>query len=193
MSIVVSKNTGVMVHRDQPIVFWPVVKCGHTTLDVWMKSGGFKFQFDSPVESDPAYDHLVVIRDPFLRYISACAQVWREGIAGDLDWDLFVDAVDKMNVRKNGCYTAWGNHHFVPLTVRCANMPPEKRITFDLDDLRPLRAWLADRGVFVSEQVPHKNPTMQGMVDYAVSRFHRGPIERHYQHDFDLWRASRSN
>lgn len=161
--------------RDD-LVFWPILKCGHTSMDRWLQRVGFVGEYDT----QPEGTHFAVLREPYARYLSAVVEMHRAG-HGETVTDLLDMVASEPEV-----WTAGGNPHFEPQCARVNRMP--HRHLFRLEELGVLADWLEGHGL---EMPPpeHKHATDADVLDYARSVIDPDPVYAYYAADLDLWRS----
>lgn len=183
-----------LYHADTGIMFFPIYKNGHSGLCDWFKGLGFD-RFIRVTDDGNGYqipDHtisLVVLREPFGRYISGLAQMSRAGIMPDLRWEDYIDAVERFNRRTSTPWNHKGDLHFAHQTTTFDRMGPQ-RVLFDLTDLAPMVEWLTAYGIdrAAELEIPHQKRTEDDKIRYAEETLTRRIVEREYADDVELWR-----
>lgn len=186
MPVVAHDEQGVMVNDDAGIVFWPILKVAHTTMDDWLRYVGFRPSFGEGYEDADGMTHVAIVREPFARWVSAVHTMWDAGYAADTGWAEFVAGVEAWNQRTGRPWTCNHNIHFAPQVDRVAKMPDPN--LFRLDDLESFRRWLGldsgDRAFYV------KNATTDYCRDVAWSVLSQPTVLAHYTPDVELWHST---
>lgn len=174
-------------------MYWPILKNGHSSIQDWCK--GFGFETYIRDEPPAGYRSFVVVREPFGRYISGLAQMWRIGVVADLDWDLYIDAVERFNRRTHTPWTSRKDRHFLP-QINTVNRSTIDRTLFPLTraGLVDLIEWLVDAGATKAAELPldQQKPTSAGQIEHAAATLTRGIVDRHYGADVNMWREIES-
>lgn len=182
---------GPMVHHRSETIFWTILKNGHTMFNSWLGEAEFallqKGVRPDRVPIPDGYLQVTVWREPFARYVSGLAQMWRQGQVADVPWDQFVDGVDAYNRRihdanpdgQGHVWTACGNAHFFP---QHQYVPHEDCRKFRLDNLTPFVDLMAGRGVDLGDP-PQRNVSDHYLTSYAHEHLTREPVLAVYDQD----------
>lgn len=177
-------NQGVLFH-PRGAVFWPILKCGQTSWrDLLVAHGGFGPRNEPKLEQDPDLAHFAAVREPFDRYISALAQMWRHGWVADVHWRPFIDGVERWN-RERPVWTCMDNPHFESQSARVRLMP--NRELFVYTNIDAVRHWLNQYQIVIPDRLPDRNRTEQHMLEYAAEILSPEPVREFYADDMVLW------
>lgn len=177
-----------LYHEGANLLHWPILKNAHSSLTDRLKGKPFLFgRWLREPELPVGAVSFAVWRDPFDRYVSGLAQMWRQGAVADVEWSVFVDGVEGFNRRTSSPWTCRGDRHFIP-QVRTWHRMGDRRVLFRMDDLGEVWQWLALHGPWPVCDMDWQKPTDPWMRRYAEQALTRGIIDRHYSADLALWR-----
>ena len=197
-----------LYQAEANLLHYPILKNAHSSLSDHLKGRGFGFE--TYIRGDVPHGAVAfcVLRDPFDRYVSGLAQVWRMGLVADVTWRQFIDGVEAFNKRTA---TPWVyrdgrrkvDRHFVPQSVTVERMgtPPRtaqewfdtlgdhpRTVLWRLDELGNMFEWLdREHGLRSDIVLDRQKETSAELRGYAESTLTRGIVERHYAGDMALW------
>lgn len=182
MPVIAHTEQGVLVNESAGLVFWPILKAGHTTFDDWMQYVGFRHSFREGFEDADGMTHVAVVRDPFVRYVSAVYSMWDCGHVADVGWEHYIDGVEAWNQRTGRPWTRNNDMHFAPQHDRVGKMPDP--VLFALEDLEPFRAWLESHGLDSGGRPFFaKNVNDPARRRYALDTIGEDIVRSHYAED----------
>lgn len=185
-----------LYHAGANLLHWPILKNGHSSLTDTLKGKPFLFERWLRDELPAGAISFAVWRDPFDRYVSSLAQVWRMGAVPG-PWREFVRDVEAWNQsHPDKPWTCLDDRHFASQLAHTArawdpdliDWPQEGRL-FRLDDLAELWHWLAGYGLETPRLMDRQKETDPKMRRYAKRTLDRKPIDRWYADDLTAWES----
>ena len=177
-----------LIHQDRKVGFYPIFKCGSTTMHRLLGASCGFMADDHRIDSMPAdYECFAIVRDPVDRWLSAAHTIWPSVRKGQ-PWPEFL--VEKLD--EPGVWNHDNDQHFRP---QRQSLPAELgRVTlFPLERIDDTIAWLAERGIHATGGMPHvkRTPDEHRAASYALLRdSDREAIEEVYAGDLALYRSS---
>ncbi len=182
-----------LYHAGAHLVHWPILKNGHSSLTDTLKGKPFLFERWLREELPEGAVHFAVWRDPFDRYVSALAQVWRMGAVPG-PWREFIRDVEVWNQsHPDKPWTCRDDRHFASQTKHLERLRDSDvssyalRPMFRLDDLPELWQWLESYGLVAPRVMDRQKHTDGEMRRYAENTLDRRPVDRWYCEDLDVW------
>jgi hypothetical protein len=181
---------------DARVMYWPILKNGHTSLDRWTIRVGFH-NYGKPELPEDA-THFFVLRDPFERYISSVQQMFVHDKEKDVDWETYLREVEETNQlltsEGKNVWTSNGDIHFQHqadvMALLSGHVHHSQIKSFKLENVHVMKQWLEDEyGLYTDAEVDHKNPGSQDK-DLAREILSQSPIVAHYAADILLWHGA---